>query len=222
MLNVHFGGALLLTVAEIVGAILFFTTHHKTARKAMTAFGLGFAVAIVLIDMLPDATENYKIGYALFAVGIALMGAIWRFAKGASTSSINGVAVAGMALHNFGEGVVLTSMTGPVSVLFALGAVLHKLPEGMATYSLLGDLKEKLRFSLSILAALMIPFGMLVHLPESVQQPVMSLLSGMILVSVSTTIATQKESKEILVPRWQVVSPYAAGAVIGAVSCLLA
>jgi ZIP family zinc transporter len=222
MLSIHIGGALLLTIAEIFGALAFFFTHNTTARKVMTSFGLGFAIAIVLFDMLPDSTEHFAFGYALFAMGIALMTAITVALRKTPASHSNTIAVAGMAMHNFGEGALLSATTGPVSALFALGAVLHKLPEGMATYSLLGSMKEKMRFTLSIAAALMIPLGMAIHLPESVQQPLMSVLAGMILVSISATILSGRRSELIFAPRWQRIAPYAAGAAIGAISCLIA
>jgi ZIP family zinc transporter len=190
----------------------------------MTSFGLGFAFAIVLFDLLPDATEHYATGYPLFAVGALLMFGLWRYGRQRSLSA-NGsgtVAVAGMALHNLGEGILFAAMTGPVSMLLVVGALLHKLPEGMATFAMLEGVKEKARFALAAGVGLMIPLGALLHFSPGFQQPVMALMSGMILVAVSVALIEHSSKNLALSTRWKLATPCVMGALIGGVSCLIA
>jgi len=226
MTSMNLAGAMILAVAEAAGAYWFFKTKSASLRMLMTSFGFGFAFAIVLFDLLPDATEHYAMGYPLFALGAAVMFGVWRIGKRTSRNvSVNGtgsVAVTGMALHNLGEGILLAAMTGPVSFLLVAGALLHKLPEGMATFALLEGVKEKTRFVLAALVGLMIPLGVVLRISNGLQQPVMAVLSGMILVAVSTAIVEHSVRSLVLAARWKVAMPYVMGALIGGVSCLIA
>jgi len=226
MTSLNLAGTMILAVAEAAGAYWFFKTKSAGLRILMTSFGFGFAFAIVLFDLLPDATEHYAMGYPLFALGGLVMFGLWRYgnqrSRNSSTNGSGSVAVAGMALHNLGEGILLAAMTGPISLLLVFGALLHKLPEGMATFAMLEGVKEKTRFALAATVGLMIPLGALVHFPNGLQQPLMALLSGMILVAVSTAIVKHSVKSLALSVRWRVATPYAMGALIGAVSCLIA
>lgn len=223
---VNLTGATILTIAEAAGAFWFFKTKSARLRMLLSSFGFGFALAIVLFDLLPDATEHYRMGYVLFGLGALIMLAAWGIgrqnSRNATAKGTGSVAVAGMALHNLGEGILLTAITGPISSLFIAGAVLHKLPEGMATFALLEGVKEKTRFALAAAVGLMIPLGALLHISSSLQQPVMALLSGMILVAVSTAIYKHAAENVTLALRWKAAMPYAMGALIGGVSCLIA
>jgi hypothetical protein len=226
MTSLNLAGTMILAVAEAAGAYWFFKTKSAGLRMLMTSFGFGFAFAIVLFDLLPDATEHYAMGYPLFAMGALILFGVWRFGKQKSRNlPMNGngpVAVAGMALHNLGEGMLFAAMTGPISFLLVAGALLHKLPEGMATYAMLEGVKEKTRFALAAAVGLMIPLGALLHFFNGLQQPVMALLSGMILVAVSIAIVEHSAKSLALSVRWKVATPYAIGALIGGISCLIA
>jgi zinc transporter ZupT len=224
MTSHNLAGTMILAIAEAAGAYWFFKTKSVGLRMLMTSFGLGFAFAIVLFDLLPDATEHYAMGYPLFAVGALLMLVLWRYGRQSSLSA-NGngtVAVAGMALHNLGEGILLAAMTGPVSMLLVAGALLHKLPEGMATFAMLEGVKEKARFALAAAVGLMIPLGALLHFSPSFQQPMMALMSGMILVAVTVALFEHSAKNPALSSRWQFATPCVMGALIGGVSCLIA
>jgi ZIP family zinc transporter len=226
MTSLNLAGTMILAVAEAAGAYWFFKTKSVGLRMLMTSFGFGFAFAIVLFDLLPDATEHYPMGYPLFALGALIMFGVWRFgkrkARNVSANGSGSIAVVGMALHNLGEGLLFAAMTGPISLLLVVGALLHKLPEGMATFAMLEGVKEKTRFALSATVGLMIPLGALVHLPNGLQQPLMALLSGMILVAISTAIVEHSVKSLALSVRWKVATPYVMGALIGGVSCLIA
>jgi ZIP family zinc transporter len=211
--------AMILAVAEAGGAYWFFKTKKAGLRTLMTSFGLGFAVAIVLFDLLPDATEHFTMGYALFAVGAVVMFAVSSLSKHSGAGS---VAVTGMALHNLGEGILLAAISGPISFILFAGALLHKLPEGMATFALLDGAKEKTRFALAASVGLMIPLGAVLSIPTSLQQPVMALLAGMILVAVSKALFEHSAKNLVATPKLQFAMPCLMGAVIGGVSCLIA
>ena len=225
MTGLNLARAIILTVAEVAGAYWFLKTKRAGLRMLMTSFGLGFAVAIVLFDLLPDSTEHFTMGYALFALGALVMLGVWSIGKRrsqeATAKGTGSVAVTGMALHNLGEGILLAAMTGPISFLLFAGALLHKLPEGMATFALLDGIREKTRFALAASVGLMIPLGALLRIPVGLQQPVMALLAGMILVAVSTAIVEQTVHGIASAMRLR-FSAYALGALIGGVSCLIA
>jgi ZIP family zinc transporter len=225
MTSLNLAEAMILAVAEAAGAYWFFKTQNAAIRMLMASFGFGFAIAIVLFDLLPDATEHFAMGYPLFALGALIMLGTRqlgeRRSKNASANGTGSVAVAGMALHNLGEGILLATMTGPLSFLFFAGAILHKLPEGTATFALLDGVKEKTRFALAAAVGLMIPLGAVMRIPSGIQQPVMALLAGMILVAVSGAIVEQTVRSLAPVLRLR-ISAYAVGALIGGVSCLIA
>lgn len=225
MSNLSLFASLVMAAAELVGAGMYFFTKNGAWRKVLSAFGLGFAASIIFFDILPDATEHYTVGYAYAALGaLAVLGA-WFVARrmnlGTPERSVCGIAVGGMALHNFAEGVVLATLTGPLSFLFAAGVLLHKLPEGLATYSLMSGEKDSKRMAWSACVALAIPLGVLVHLPAGIQQPVMALMSGVILVAVATAIFARKSEVEVgsFLGKF---APYVAGGLIGGISCLIA
>jgi zinc transporter ZupT len=195
MTSLNLARAMILAVAEAGGAYWFFKTKKAGLRTLMTSFGLGFAVAIVLFDLLPDSTEHFAMGYALFAVGAAVMLGVSMLSKQSSAKESGSVAVTGMALHNLGEGILLAAMSGPISFMLFAGALLHKLPEGMATFALLDGAKEKTRFALA---------------------------AGMILVSVSKALFEHTAKNLDAMPKLQFAMPCLVGAVIGGVSCLIA
>jgi len=224
MTHLNLAEAIILAVAEAAGAYWFFKTQNAALRMLMASFGLGFALAIVLFDLLPDATEHYAIGYPLFALGALIMLGVWIISRNSKQTAVKGtgsVAVVGMALHNLGEGILLATITGPLSFLFFAGVILHKLPEGTATFALLDGVKEKTRFALAAAVGLMIPLGAVIRIPTGIQQPVMALLAGMILVAVSTAIAKQTVQGVASAMRLR-FSACALGALIAGVSCLIA
>ena len=225
MMNMTVTASLIFAVAEAAGAWFYHKTESPKWRGLLSAFGLGFAATVVLFDVLPDATEHYSVGYLLAACAAVATFAIWKRTNRESGeqagASVNAVAVGGMALHNFAEGAILASLTGPLSALFMLGAILHKLPEGMATYALLGGKKSARNLVFAMGSAILIPIGMLVRIPIAIEQPVMAMMAGVILAAVATTMASKKAEGEAF-GFISKVAPYLAGALIGGVSCLLA
>ena len=216
---------IMFVIAELIGAIIFYKTKDTFKRMVLSCLGLGFAIAVVFLDIIPDATENYSFGYWICAIGIIVMLVTVRIEKHIGNYS----AVAGLGIHNFAEGIIINSVAGPVSPFIVLGAVLHKLPEGMVSFSLLEDLKDGTRFLVAGIIALVIPIGALAPIPESITKPVMAFASGVILFVVVKSLiliiaqhykseATEKPKVALL----KLASVALVGGTIGWVSCLLA
>lgn len=177
-------------IAELLGALVYFKTEDSVKRTLLTCLGLGFAIAVVLLDIIPDATEDFEIGYLLVAIGFVAMFVLGSFIK--SAGKIKGVekypAVVGLAIHNFAEGVIISTVFGPISPILAVGAVLHKMPEGMVSFSLLEGLKDRTRFVVAALIALLIPAGAIMPISESITKPFMALSAGVILYVVGSLL----------------------------------
>ena len=173
-------------IAELLGALIYYKTEDSVKRKLLTCLGLGFAIAVVLLDIIPDATEDFVVGYWLVAIGFVAMFAIGFYTKSVGKYS----AVLGLAIHNIAEGVIITTEFGPLSPILAVGAVLHKLPEGMVSFSLLDELEDKTRFAIAALIALLIPVGAIMPIPESITKPLMALSAGVILYVVGSLLVT--------------------------------
>ena len=135
----------------------------------------------------------------------------------------NYAAVLGLGFHNFCEGVEVAALSA-ISPILVIGFLLHKLPEGMVSFSLLDGLKDRVRFLVAFLIALLIPLGALLPLPERLEQPVMAFGAGVIILVVSRLLSIvisghiQTARQEL--PK--ILAVTVIGAIIGGVSCLIA
>lgn len=217
-------------IAELLGTLIYFKTEDSVKRTLLTCLGLGFAIAVVLLDIIPDATEDFASGYWLVAIGFITMLALGFFTKRVGNYS----AIIGLAIHNFAEGVIVSTVFGPISPILVVGAVLHKMPEGMVSFSLLEGLKDRTRFAIAALIALLIPLGAIIPISESVTKPLMALSAGVILCVVgSLLIAIVSKYYNPEITRGQVSegsklniaklsSVVVFGAIIAWISCLMA
>ncbi len=207
----------LFVCAELLGLIIFIVTKESKKRMFLSCLGLGFAFAIAIADIIPDSSKDFKYAYVVVVFGIATMFAINKLGNFAGKYS----AVAGMGFHNFCEGIVLTAMA--VNPLMLVGLVLHKVPEGMVTFSLLDGKKDRTRFTISALISLLIPLGALVPTPEYIAQPIGAFVAGVILYVVSASILkiVADNIKEDVNIKSKIATIAIVGAVIGTVSCLL-
>ena len=170
--------SVLMAVAEIIGAVTFVMTRDTAKRIVLSCFGLGFGLAIVLFDIIPDATTDNPSGWLLLAVGVAL-GALLMFkagARGSRTGSL--AAVGGMALHNLSEGIMVAAMGPAAGPIVLVGAVVHKLPEGMVALSLMRDFPSRVKATGTLLLAGIIPLGAVITIPERIQQPLLAIAAG--------------------------------------------
>jgi ZIP family zinc transporter len=140
-----------MAVAELAGAAIFVATEDNVRRAALSCFGLGFAICIVLADIVPDATEDYSPGWLFLAAGF-LIGLALMFSAGERRPNAGrAAAIAGMALYNICEGIVIVSAGPAASVLVPIGADAHKLPEGMVVFSLADRLSIGRRWLVAVL-----------------------------------------------------------------------
>lgn len=217
-------------IAELLGTLIYFKTEDSVKRTLLTCLGLGFALAVVLLDIIPDATEDFASGYWLVAIGFVAMFVLGFFTKRVGKYS----AVTGLAIHNFAEGVIITTVFGSISPILAVGAVLHKMPEGMVSFSLLDGMKDITRFAIAALVALLIPVGAIIPVSESITKPLMALSAGIILFVVGNLLITtiSKHYKTEIVGGQiskghqlnitKLSSMVVFGAIIAWVSCLMA
>jgi zinc and cadmium transporter len=138
-------------LANLIGAMAVVRRERKGLAliEAFIAFGAGFMLAVVVIDMLPevfrtsaDAALYVLLGY--FAVHLAQHVLIPHFHFGEETHQVSraaGVsALIGLLLHTFFDGVAIASgflVSRPLGILLFIAVFLHKLPEGVTMASLM-------------------------------------------------------------------------------------
>lgn len=211
--------AIIMMVVEMLGAYMFLKTKSTLKRIVLSSLALGFAYAIVIADILPDATEDFQWGYLICIGAVGIMFLIEIGVKHFG----NNAAAGAMAFHNFFEGLVVMSRPS-ISLLLVAGIVLHKLPEGMTTFSLLDHIKnDKVKFVIAAAIGLLIPIGTLCVVPESISKPITAFAAGCMLYAISKSV------KKIVLEHFEtspsakkgMVSAAMVGAIIGGISCLL-
>jgi ZIP family zinc transporter/zinc and cadmium transporter len=117
--------------------------------EGFIAFGAGFMLAVVLLDMLPEvltrdsgAALYVLLGY--FAVHLAQHVLVPHFHFGEETHPVSRSAglsaLIGLLLHTFFDGVAIASgfiVSRSLGVLLFIAVFLHKLPEGVTMASLM-------------------------------------------------------------------------------------
>ncbi|MCR2828830.1 hypothetical protein NR402_00810 [Acidithiobacillus ferrooxidans] len=219
--------SVLMAVAEIIGAVTFVMTRDTAKRIVLSCFGLGFGLAIVLFDIIPDATTDNPSGWLLLAVGVAL-GALLMFkagARGSRTGSL--AAVGGMALHNLSEGIMVAAMGPAAGPIVLVGAVVHKLPEGMVALSLMRDFPSRVKATGTLLLAGIIPLGAVITIPERIQQPLLAIAAGVLFLVLSKALVlvvsggTHRTATAGTPAGAKVAGATIAGMVFAGLSCLM-
>ena len=117
--------------------------------EAFIAFGAGFMLAVVLLDMLPEvlAKDTSAAPYVLLgylAVHLAQHVLVPHFHFGEETHPVSrsaGIsALMGLLLHTFFDGVAIASgfmVSRSLGLLLFVAVFLHKLPEGVTMASLM-------------------------------------------------------------------------------------
>ncbi len=204
-----------MAIAELFGALICLKTKDDLKKMFLTCLGLGFGYAIVLTDILPDAAEHYRYAALICMIGILSIYVLDKYGK-----HIGGyAAVSGIAFHDFCEGAVLTVLGSMVSPLVILAFVLHKIPEGIISFSLLKGIRDRTKFCVLALIPLLIPLGTFIDAPEYIEQPVLAFSSGVILFVISKSLMTIISDNKHLMPK--VAGATAMGAILGAVPCLM-
>ncbi|MDR3518146.1 MAG: hypothetical protein P4M00_20295 [Azospirillaceae bacterium] len=214
----------IMALAELVGALLFVALRRGPRQTLLTCFGLGFALCIVIIDVIPDATEDYLPGWIVLAAGVAV-GAALMFRSGARGAAVgNTGAIAGMGLHNICEGIVLAAAGPAISPLIFAAAVAHKLPEGMVVFSLADRLSIGKRWILAGALSLLIPLGTQITVPEDIQKPVLAFAAGVLAMALVKALAVMVASGRPIdagASRGTITAAAAGGAVLAGMTCLV-
>ncbi len=217
-----------MAVAELAGAAMFVTVKDDARRALLSCFGLGFAVFIVVADILPDAVTGNPLEWLVVAAGLVAGAALMLRAGRGGAGVGNAAAIAGMALHNVCEGIVLAAAGPAVSALVFVGAVAHKLPEGMVVFSLADGQSPRRRWALAAAVALLIPVGTAVVVPEGLQQSLLAFAAGIMLVVLSKALMLLvvpglRGGMDLLpVPRqFTAAGAATAGVVLAGLSCLV-
>jgi ZIP family zinc transporter len=222
-MNIHLIIVIMAVLAELLGAVIFLNTRDTIVRMLLSCLGLGFVLVIVFMDILPDAGV-YDVARFPYGFLIVLAGALGMYAVGRLGKYLgNYAAVVGLGFHNFCEGVEVAALSA-ISPVLVIGFLLHKLPEGMVSFSLLDGVEDMVRFLIAFLIALLIPLGAVIPIPGRLEQPVMAFGAGVILLVVSRLLAMivsgHLATARQLLPK--IATAIVIGAVIGGVSCLIA
>ncbi len=213
-----------MALAELVGAALYVASPQGPIRNIVSCFGLGFALCIVLIDVTPDATEDYLAGWLFLAVGAAI-GAVLMFKGGRDGATAgNTGAIAGMGLHNICEGIVLAAAGPAISPLIFAAAVAHKLPEGMVVFSLADRLPMARRWLLAIGLSLLIPLGTVIDFPEGIKKPLLALAAGVLALALTKALTVMYglgNPAAATADRRAIAAAAAGGAVVAGLTCLV-
>ncbi len=143
--------ALLAACGNVIGALAV-TRRASASLKAIEqflAFGAGFMLAVVLIEVLPAAFERSGPSAALlvfagyFAVHLSQHTLTPHFHFGEETHHVNHLAarsaLLGLLLHTFFDGVAIAGaflVRPQLGVVVSIAIFLHKLPEGVTIASL--------------------------------------------------------------------------------------
>ncbi len=213
-----------MAVAELAGALAYTLTRSDLKRVVLACFGLGFAWFIVVADVMPDALENNPAGWLPLGLG-AVAAAALMFKAGRQGPVLGRAgALAGMALHNLCEGIVLAAAGPVLSPVVVLGAIGHKLPEGIVVFSLADGLSTARRWALAVAFSVLIPLGTQVVFPEALRQPVLAFAAGVLFVVLSKilllTVGPLARAREqgLLLPR---MASSVAGMVLAGLTCLV-
>jgi ZIP family zinc transporter len=176
----------------------------------------------VLIDVTPDATEDFAAGYIFLAVG-ALVGAVLMFKGGARGATAgNSGAIVGMGLHNICEGIVLAAAGPAISPLIFTAAVAHKLPEGMVVFSLANRLSTGKRWLLAVGLCLLIPIGTVIDFPEEIKKPLLAFAAGVLaLASTKALTVMFGLGAPAAADRRAIAAAVTGGAVVAGLTCLV-
>lgn len=141
-------------IGNLAGALAVVQKERRSLLFIETslAFGAGFMLALVLIGVLPEVFSSpttamptagllVLLGYVLVHVAQHVITPHFHF--GEETHTVDAAAaysaLVGLTLHSFFDGVAIASgflVSWNLGVLFFMGVLLHKLPEGVTISSI--------------------------------------------------------------------------------------
>jgi ZIP family zinc transporter/zinc and cadmium transporter len=146
--------ALIAAGANLAGGLVITTASAggRVTQRLLIAFGAGFMLAVALLAMLPHAIEKdagaavtVLLGYLLVHLTQHVLTPHFHFGEETHHDAMIGrwvgvIALAGLLLHTFFDGVAIASgfgVSGSVGALVFLAILLHKFPEGVTVASIM-------------------------------------------------------------------------------------
>ena len=140
----------LCAAAATTAGIMAVRRHHDWARRNsihFVNFAAGILITVSFLHLLPESFGRSRTAPLYLLAGYLLTYGIERFLKMRGEEGRQGAAAGagllflfGIGLHSFIDGIVYAVGFGVslfTGILVALGMVLHEVPEGMITYTLL-------------------------------------------------------------------------------------
>lgn len=146
--------ALVAAGANLAGGLVITSAspRGRTTQRLLIAFGAGFMLAVALLAMLPNALERdtgaalgVLVGYLLVHLTQHVLTPHFHFGEETHHDAMIGrwvgvVALAGLLLHTFFDGVAIASgfrVGTSLGGLVFLAILLHKIPEGVTVASIM-------------------------------------------------------------------------------------
>ena len=169
-------------LSTIVGIIMVIRNEKWVLQHShyVNSFAAGLILGIAFFHLFPESLElsenallfifvGFLFFYLLENVMVLHSGSEIHFTEKSNPQHTKGMVMfSGLFFHSLLDGIIIGvgfEVDPKVGVLTSLGVILHELPEGATTFSLLiNTIKEKTALKLSIAVALATPLGALVSL----------------------------------------------------------
>ena len=169
-------------LSTIIGIILVLIKEEWVLKHShlVNSFAAGLILGIAFFHLFPESLDLNENGLLFIFIGFLLFYLLENIMVLHSGSEIHFsgshnsrhskaiVMFTGLFLHSFLDGIIIGvgfEIDATIGLLTALGVILHELPEGVTTFSLLvNSIKRKTAVYLSIAVALATPFGALISL----------------------------------------------------------
>lgn len=146
--------ALIAAGANLAGGLVITTANPggRVTQRLLIAFGAGFMLAVAMLAMLPHAMEQNAsaavtvlLGYLLVHLTQHVLTPHFHFGEETHHDAMIGrwvgvIALAGLLLHTFFDGVAIASgfgVSASLGGLVFLAILLHKIPEGVTVASIM-------------------------------------------------------------------------------------
>lgn len=168
--------------ATIVGVIMVVLKEEWVVRHShlVNSFAAGLILGISFFHLFPEAIElsedallfiliGFLIFYLLENIMVLHSGAEIHFKEKHNPQHSKGMVMfSGLFFHSLIDGIIIGvgfEINKTIGLLTSLGVILHELPEGVTTFSLLvNTIKRKTALIMSIAVALATPVGALISL----------------------------------------------------------
>ena len=186
-------------VSTILGVIMVILKERWVLKHShyVNSFAAGLILGIAFFHLFPESLElsenallfvfvGFLLFYLLENVMVFHSGSEIHFREKGNPQHTKGLVMfSGLFFHSLLDGIIIGvgfEVDPKVGLLTSLGVVLHELPEGVTTFSVLvGSIKRKTALRLSIAVALATPLGALISLAfiGGLSEPVIGLLLAM-------------------------------------------